>query len=482
MDTQTTVSTNDVARTLGDVGRAPAPWQKYLKWVAIAALLCIAIYWFLNRDARSATTFVTQEARRGNITVTVTATGNLQPRNQVDIGSELSGTIRVVNVDVNDEVKEGQVLAVLDTTRLEAQVLQQESSLASAQARVLQSEATLKEARANLARLLKVRELSNNKIPSQQDIDVAEAAVTRAEGDLAAARAAVAQARASLEAVRTDLSKTEIKSPINGVVLVRSIEPGSTVAASLQAPVLFTLAEDLKKMELHVAVDEADVGSVEEGQQATFTVDAYPNRTFSARITQVHYASSNTKSSSSASTSASSATSTGVVTYETVLEVENNDLSLRPGMTATAQIITTNVEDTLMIPNAALRFQPEGVQVPGMPSSNQRSGGALQALMPGPPRMGMRAGGSRNQGGAARMARVWILENGKPAMVMFRPGATDGRFTQVLELGEMPPNAGRPPGQAAANEAMMKEMQKAFERKIVEGTPVIVDQQTKAKS
>ena len=474
MDTETTVDSSDVTRTLGDYGRAPSPWKRYLKWAAIAAIVLLALYWLVNRGDRTGTTYVTQEARRGDITVTVTATGNLEPRNQVDIGSELSGTMRLVNVDVNDEVKAGEVLAVLDTSRLRAQVLQQESSLASAQARVLQSEATLKEARANYQRLMKVRELSGNKIPSEQDMDVAESAVSRAEGDLAAATAAVAQARASLEAVRTDLGKTEIKSPINGVVLVRSVEPGSTVAASLQAPILFTLAEDLKKMELHVSVDEADVGSVQVGQKATFTVDAFPSRTFSALITQVHYASSNTQKSTSTQ---ATATSTGVVTYETVLEVDNSDLLLRPGMTATAQIITTNIEDALLIPNAALRFQPEGVTIPGMPGANARQGSPLTALMPGPPR-GMRGGGNRDQGGAMRrIGRAWILENGKPALVFFRPGASDGRFTQVLELGEMP-NFGRAGAQAEANE----EFQKALTRKIDVGAKIIVDSETKTKS
>ena len=233
----------------------------------------------------------------------------------------------------------------------------------------MQSVAGLKEARANYARLQKVRELSGNKLPSQQDMDVGESAVAQAEGEEAAARAAVAQARANLDAVKTDLSKTDIKSPINGIVLVRSVEPGQTVAASLQAPVLFTLAEDLKKMELHVAVDEADIGSVEVGQQASFTVDAFPNRQFHAKITRVDFASNNTQKSTSSSSSgqgaASSATSTGVVTYETVLEVDNSDLLLRPGMTATAEIVTTNIQDATLVPNAALRFTPTGVDVPG---------------------------------------------------------------------------------------------------------------------
>ena len=478
MDTETNVSTSDVAHTLGSDGGEPARWRPYVKWVVIAAIAAALLYFFFGRGNSAATTYTTEEARTGDIVVTVTATGNLEPRNQVDIGSELSGTMRLVNVDVNDQVKQGQVLAVLDTSRLKAQVLQQESSLASAQARVVQSEATLKEARANYQRLVKVRELSGNKLPSQQDMDVAESTVSRGEGDLAAAKAAVAQARASLEAVRTDFSKTDIRSPINGVVLVRSVEPGSTVAASLQAPVLFTLAEDLKKMELHVSVDEADVGSVQIGQKATFTVDAYPNRSFSAHITQVHFASNNTQKASSSSQS--SATSTGVVTYETVLEVDNGELLLRPGMTATAQIVTTNISDALLIPNAALRFQPEGAQFAGMPGANgrQQGGSPLNAIMPAP-RMRFGPGGNGgNQGGAMRrIGRAWIMENGKPALVMFRPGATDGRSTQVLPLGDMP-NFGRMGSQNQGNEEFMK----ARERKIEPGTKVIIDSETKAKS
>lgn len=479
MDTQTNVSTSDVANTLSySSGGEPGPLKRNAKWIALAAIAALALYFFFGRGERGATTYTTEDVRKGDITVTVTATGNLEPRNQVDIGSELSGTMRLVNVDVNDEVKQGQVLAVLDTSRLKAQVLQQESSLASAEARVVQSEATLKEARANYQRLQKVRELSGNKIPSQQDMDVAESATTRGEGDLAAAKASVAQARASLEAVRTDLGKTDIKSPINGVVLVRSVEPGSTVAASLQAPVLFTLAEDLKKMELHVSVDEADVGSVQIGQKATFTVDAFPNRNFRAQITQVHFASNNTQKSTSSSSQAS-ATSTGVVTYETVLEVDNSELLLRPGMTATAQIVTTSISDALLVPNAALRFTPEGVQIPGLPGANGRpqagGGSPLSALMPGPPN---RRQGGRNQGGAMnRIGRIWVLENGKPALAMFRPGATDGRSTQVLPLGEMP-NFGRVGSQNEGNE----EFQKARERKIEVGTKVITDSETKTKS
>jgi HlyD family secretion protein len=475
VDTETN-PTPEVSSTTPDYGpAAPAPWKRWVRWGALALAVIVVVYLIFGRGGGGATNYVTQDVTRGDLTVTVTATGNLEPVNQVDIGSELSGTIRSVAVDVNDTVKEGQVLTKLDTVRLEAQVLQAQSSLASADARVLQSVAGTKESRANLARLQKVRELSGNKLPSEQDMDVAESAVAQAEGEEAAARAAVAQAKANLDAVKTDLSKTDIRSPINGIVLVRSVEPGQTVAASLQAPVLFTLAEDLKKMELHVAVDEADIGSVELGQAASFTVDAFPNRQFHAKITRVDFASNNTQkstsSSSSQSSGASSATSTGVVTYETVLEVDNSDLLLRPGMTATAEIVTTNIQGATLVPNAALRFTPTGVDVPGAPTA-QASRGALSALMPTMPR---RFFGGQQRGGG-RMGRVWVLENGQPALAIFRPGATDGRMTQVLERGP-PPTGGRAGG-AMANDERFKQ---ALERKIEPGVKVIVDEEASKK-
>jgi HlyD family secretion protein len=473
MDTETTNPT-DLSRVLREGLDAPPAWQRYAKWAAIILVVLAAAYFTFGRDNAKAVTYTTQDVVKGDLTVTVTATGNLEPRNQVEIGSELSGLVSKVNVDVNAEVNAGQVLATLDTTRLKAQVLQQESSLASANARVLQAEASAKEARANLARLEKVRELSGNKLPSQQDLDVAQAAVARADGEVAAAKAAVAQARASLETVSTDLVRTEIRSPTNGVILVRSVEPGQTVAASLQAPVLFIMAEDLKKMELHVSVDEADVGSVAIGQEASFTVDAYPNRRFSAHITQVHFASSNTKaSSSSSSSSQASATSTGVVTYETVLEVDNPELLLRPGMTATAEIVTTNIEDAVLVPNAALRFSP--APAAGTPGAAPQGGGLLSAITPR-----MRFGGQRQQqkGGGRSMGRAYILENGQPALVMFRAGATDGRMTQVLP-SERPPNAegNRPAGGNGSSPPGVdpEEMRKAFERKLEPGSKVITD-------
>ena len=475
MDTETNPSTAPEVSTPDYGPGAPAPWKRWARWGAIALVVIVVGYLIFGRGGNGETKYVTQDVTTGDLTVTVTATGNLEPVNQVDIGSELSGTIRSVAVDVNDTVKAGQVLTKLDTVRLEAQVLQAQSSLASAQARVLQSVAGLKEARANLARLQKVRELSGNKLPSQQDMDVGESAVAQGEGEEAAARASVAQAQANLDAVKTDLSKTDIKSPINGIVLVRSVEPGQTVAASLQAPVLFTLAEDLKKMELHVAVDEADIGSVEVGQAASFTVDAFPNRQFHAKITRVDFASNNTQKSTSSTSgqgSAASATSTGVVTYETVLEVDNSDLLLRPGMTATAEIVTTNIEGATLVPNAALRFTPTGVDVPGAQPNAQQSRGALSALMPQMPR---RMFGGQQRGGG-RVGRIWVLEDGKPAMAIFRPGATDGRMTQVLPRGQTP--GGGRMGGPMANDERFKQ---ALERKVEPGVKVIVDEEAPKK-
>jgi HlyD family secretion protein len=228
-------------------------------------------------------------------------------------------------------------------------------------------------------------------------------------------------------------------------------------------------------MELHVAVDEADVGSVALDQKATFTVDAYPNRRFSARITKVHFASSNTKStaSSSSSSSQSSATQTGVVTYETMLEVDNPELLLRPGMTATAEIVTTNIKDALLVPNAALRFSPEALNGP-----ETRARGPLAAIMPR-----IRFRGSRNgqqqQGPGRRIVHAYVLEEGKPALVMFRAGATDGRMTQVLPVERPPKGAedGKGPRLSGPGAAGMdpEEMRKAFERKLEPGTPVIID-------
>ncbi|NVM22247.1 MAG: efflux RND transporter periplasmic adaptor subunit, partial [Desulfobacterales bacterium] len=283
---------SDIGQTL-DIDQSPGHKRHLKRWLIVALLAIVAatttVVWKRAENSNS-TRYKTLEVQRGNLTITVTATGTLEPTNQVDVGSELSGIIKTVEVDYNDSVKTGQVLARLDTDKLEAQVLKSKAALESARAKVLQAQATVKEMREQIARLKRVWELSDGKVPSQHDLDAAEAALERANADEASAGAQVTEAKATLQANETDLSKAVIHSPINGIVLLRNVEPGQTVAASFQAPVLFTLAEDLSKMELHVDIDEADVGQVKPEQDATFTVDAYPDLRFPARIFRVYYA------------------------------------------------------------------------------------------------------------------------------------------------------------------------------------------------
>ncbi len=407
---------NGIAKTL-EIGNGGGSGWRRRRWAALLLLVAIAAaaaWFFLKGNQKSAATqYKTEEVRRGDLTVIVTATGTLKPTNSVDVGSELSGTVKSVEADYNSRVKVGQVLVRLDTTKLEATITQSQASLESAQAKVLQAEATVAETKAKLAQLRKARELSQGKLSSQLEVDAAEAAFARAQADTASAVAAVSQARAVLEANQTDLAKAVIRSPINGIVLTRSIEPGQTVAASFTAPVLFTLAEDLTRMELHVNVDEADIGKIREGQKASFTVAAYPNRTFAARITQARYGSS---------------TTSGVVTYETILKVDNPDLSLRPGMTATADITVKELKNALLISGAALRFTPP------VQEEAKSSAGLIGSLLPRPPRQTKQI--DDTEGG--KRQKVWILKEGRPVAVPVTTGSISGSLTEVTS-GELTP-------------------------------------------
>ncbi|HWR69237.1 MAG TPA: efflux RND transporter periplasmic adaptor subunit [Desulfomonilia bacterium] len=377
----------------------------------IAVFLVLAVVLWFSRDNGQTYDYKTQNTKKGDLTVTVSATGNLEPINQVDVGSELSGIVRTVTADYNDRVQQGQVLAELDTDKLEAQVQQSRATLKAAQAKVLQASATVAESRSALARLNKVKELSGGKVPSRNDLESAEAAFERAQADLASAEAQVSQTEATLKVNETDMAKAVIRSPINGIVLARSVEPGQTVAASLQAPVLFTLAEDLTKMELHVGVDEADVGEVRESQEATFTVDAYPDRRFPARVSQVRYGSE---------------TSGGVVTYKAVLGLDNSDLLLRPGMTATADIVVKKLTGALLVPNAALRFTPPTEEKDAKESASNSS--MISKLFPRPPRGSEK---SRKDNENPRNQTVWILKDKKLVSLKVTTGATDGTMTEV---------------------------------------------------
>ncbi len=405
---------SDIAETLG-VGHAARRGRRLKRWLIVILLIVAVVAVLAMRKGSSPSgvvRFEAQEIRRGNLVVLVTATGTLEPTNQVEVGSEISGIVKSVEADYNDKVKVGQVLARLDTSKLEAQETQHKAALESAKARVLQAKATLSETQTKLAQLQRVRELSGGKVPSQTEFDAAQAAFERAKADDASAAAAVAQAQATLEATQTDIGKAVIRSPIDGVVLTRSIEPGQTVAAAFQAPVLFTLAEDLTQMELHVDVDEADVGQVKEGQDAEFNVSAYLDRLFQAKIVQTRFGSQ---------------TVDGVVTYETVLEVDNADLSLRPGMTATANITVQKVENALLVPNAALRFSPP------VQAQKTSSRGLVGMLLPRPPRFDMP---QETVDTNKRQQTVWVLQDGQPVAVPVTIGASDGIMTEIVS-GEL---------------------------------------------
>lgn len=405
---------SDIALML-DIDGARRSRFRSLKWlgwgIAVLAILAVIIVPQSMNNAADVQ-YRTEEVRRGSLVVTVSATGNLEPTNQVDVSSELSGIIDRVMVDYNDRVDAGQVLAVLDRDKLQAEVLQSEAALAAAEAKVKESQATVLETKLKLQRC---ERLAEKGLCPQEEVDTNSAAYKRAQAAEGSARAQVAQARAKLDADRTNLAKAEIHSPINGVVLVRAVEPGQTVAASLQAPVLFTLAEDLSEMELHVDVDEADVGQVQEGQQASFSVDAFPERVFKAQITQVRYGAQELE---------------GVITYETVLKVENTDLSLRPGMTATAEITVKQVNDALLVPNAALRFNPAAQSG----RSSSQKGSLLSQLMPRPPPGPAK---SRNESTNNKgRQQVWTLRDGEPVAIPVISGTTDGIWTEITQ-GEL---------------------------------------------
>ena len=402
----------DVAAVLA--GPAARPWyRRPVVWgsaLLLVAAACGLWYWQQRQAANAAPAYSTQAVVRGKLTLTVTANGTLQPTRSISIGSELSGTVLKVNVDVNNMIKKGQVLVELDTAKLRDQILRSKAALAAAIAKVAQTAATIQEATATMGRLDEVARLSVGKVPSKSELDSGRATLARAVADDASARAGVNDARAALSTDQINLSKASISSPADGVVLTRAVDPGNAVAASLQAVTLFTLAEDLTKLRLWVYVDEADVGSVKLGQDASFTVSAYLSRDYPAKVTRVGFGSTITDN---------------VVTYLTYLDVDNSDLSLRPGMTATATIVATQRQDVLLVPNTALRFTPTAAT-----AAPAAKGGVMSSLTPrmpgGPARRSAATGAS-----TAAAKQVWVLRDGAAVAVPVTPGISDGHMTEI---------------------------------------------------
>ena len=405
-----------------------SPWRRRAIWGGGAVLL-LGLLLLLTRcfNGSGENGYITQDVRQGDLNVTVSATGNLAPTNQVEVGSEISGTVDKVLVDYNDRVVKGQTLAIIDTELLDETINQSRATLAARQADINQARATLADAEAQLNRFQQVYKLSGGKVPAKTEMETAIANRDRAAAAVKTAEANAVAAQADLSSNETRRDKAVIKAPVTGVVLARKIEPGQTVAASFNTPTLFILAEDLHSMQLEVAIDEADVGQVKSGQSATFTVDAYPGESFPARIRRVNVGSNNLSTTSSASSSSSAAaasSSSNVVAYDAILTVNNRSGKLLPGMTATADIAVNAVHNALLVPNGAFRFTP----------GQSSKGGQSQGLMSGMtarPRFRRGAEQERKIGAGSRQTIYVVGSNGQPQPIQVITGASDGRNTAV---------------------------------------------------
>jgi HlyD family secretion protein len=398
------------------------PLRKWVTIAIVAAALGGGTYYYLNRSSKEAAgpEYVTRPLEKGEISIEITATGTLTPTNQVIVGSELSGTISEVHVDTNDTVTKGQELAKLDTIKLIQQTERTRANLLSTKARVSQAEATVRETQASYGRQLELHKLSGGQTPSKADMDSSQATMERSQADLESAQASVAEAEATVKANERDLENAVIRSPVNGTILLRKLEVGQTVAASFTAPELFTIAEDLRKMELVVAVAESDIGRVAKGQAVEFEVSAWPKRIYNAKVKKVFFGSTLTNN---------------VVTYSAELEVDNDDLSLRPGMTATADIFIERKNDIFTVPNSALRFDPVAAAKLGQKDDGDRT--IVQQLSGSGRRWG-RSGSDVPAGPAKKGASVWVLKDGEPAEIKVTTGLTDGSDTEITgeELSE----------------------------------------------
>lgn len=410
------------------LGTKPVPrWRRWMKYWLPGLFIVLLILGIAqcSRDAPPPD-YITEAVAQQSLSVSVTATGNLRPTNQVEVGAEVTGPLDSVLVDVNDRVTKGQVIAVINTEIIDQQIAQSRANLNAARAALGQAQATFNIDKVQLARLEEVRRLSDGRVPSQIELEQAAAAVERDRATVASARANIEAAQALLQGNLTTRSRAVIRAPVTGVVLARRVEQGQTVVANFNTVTLFVIAEDLSEMQLRVSIDEADVGQVKPGQKASFTVDAYPGRRFPATLQRVDLASKNTVEGQSGSSGASAAAAgNSVVSYEARLEVQNVDDLLRPGMTATATIETQNTGVALLVPNAALRFRPD--------AKADEGGGVFQ------PQIGL---GDRKQQatiGEGSRQQVQVLQaDGTLRAIEVVTGRSDGRMTAVRS-GDLKP-------------------------------------------
>lgn len=410
--------------------------KRLITVIIILAVVGGGAYWWLGRKTEAKVTFRKDVVDRGDLVVAISATGTLNALTTVTVGSQVSGTIAKLYADFNSPVTEGQLLAQLDPTFLQASVNEQKANTDRAKAQY-------NEAKRNFDR---TTELFGRGLVSQAELDAATTS-------LEASKASLQQAEASLDRAQVNLRYATIRAPINGVVISRNVDVGQTVAASLQAPTLFTIAEDLSRMKVEASIDEADIGSVKQGQRVTFTVDSYPEEQFEGAVTQIRLA---------------PVESQNVITYTVIIDVTNPDLKLMPGMTATVSIEVARRDNALRVPLQALRFTPPGMTAPSA-GQGRRGGGGMRDSSEARPQGGLQAadslqnpgqnkkwadGGERRKfkrdsqgttdsaatGQEMRRERpkgsrgfVWILENGVPKAVPVFRGIQNQRYAELIE-------------------------------------------------
>lgn len=360
--------------------------KKILKVVIPAVLVFGVVYYYQSRDEK-ADSYVTQKLQRGEITQKITASGIINPISTVNIGTQVSGTIKEIYVDYNSMVKKDQVLAQIDPALFEATVAQRKAALDIAKAQVNVVENDIIYNKKNLDRVSK---LNKSKYSTDKDLELAQKEYDNSIAQLALQKAQVEQAAAALNSAEIDLRYSKILSPVDGIVVSKEVEVGQTVAASFQTPTLFNVAEDLTKMQIEASIVEADIAKVEEGQTVEFSVDSFPDETFYGIVTQVRN---------------NPVTTSNVVTYEVIIEINNKDYKLKPGMTANVEIITAEKQNVLLVPNQALRFYITD------------DSGATKRY--------------KDRG-------IWVLEKGMPKRVTIKTGVSDDEKTEIVsdELDE----------------------------------------------
>ncbi|ATB28555.1 efflux RND transporter periplasmic adaptor subunit [Melittangium boletus] len=366
-------------------------------WALIIVVLGAFTFWFMRPQPKDpAAGFELAGVQRRTVESRVTATGTLSALVTVQVGSQVSGRIQEILVDYNSPVKKGQVIAKIDPQLLQAALERAKANLLSARANVQRARVEAENARRQAER---AKTLRAQQFIAQQDLDTAEATAQSAQAQVTSAEASLAQAQAALNEAEVNVRYTTIVSPTDGIVISRSVDVGQTVAASLQTPTLFTIAEDLAKMQVDTSVSESDVGRLKDGMPTTFTVDAWPGQTFDGVIRQIRNAPQTVQN---------------VVTYDAVIDVKNPDMKLKPGMTANVNITTARSEDVLTVPNAALRFRPP---TPPQRESAPGTANAADVEAPKPPPPGSKL--------------VYVLRNGRPTPVTVKAGVTDGSYTEV---------------------------------------------------